>query len=137
MKATKHILKLAESMAKETIKSSDYWTQKDLTHLKKWNSEELSRIKNALLNGRFYASVESVSNSGMSRVIKIGYIYQNKQHIIRDEKILKLAGISKNGRISGGGMDMLFHAQYNLFMSLHRSYKEAHYQKRMSTYNQF
>ena len=137
MKPTKHILKLAETMAKKDIKSSDYWTKKDLTQLTKWNSEELSRIKSALLNGRFYASVESVSSSGMSRVIKIGYIYKNKLHIIRDEKILELAGISKNGRISGCGMDMLFHAQYNLFMSLHRSYKEAHYQKRMARYNQF
>tara|TARA_R100000231_G_scaffold26276_3_gene23809 strand:- start:8288 stop:8695 length:408 start_codon:yes stop_codon:yes gene_type:complete len=132
---TKRILSLAEADAKQTIKESSFWTEKDLNKLTQWNSEELTRIKNALLRGRFYCGVDSVSKSGMSRKIRLAYIYKNKLRKITDPYILKLAGCDKNGRISGCGMDMLFKAQYNLFQNLHRSYKEAHYQKRMPSYN--
>jgi len=135
MKTTKHIKNLADGLANEDIKNSNYWTEKDKPQLTKWRIEELTRIKNALINGKFYAGVESVSASGMSRIIKLAYIYKNKLHTIRDEEILSLAGVSKNGRISGCGMDMLFQAQYNLFQNLHKSYKQAHYQKRMANYN--
>ena len=96
---------------------------------------ELTRIKKALLNGRFYAGVKNVSKSGMSRTITLAYIYKNKLHTIRDENILALAGVSESGRIGGCGMDMLFHAQYTLFNNLHRSYKEANYSKRLKQYN--
>jgi len=95
----------------------------------------LTRIKNALIKGNYYTRVTSVSKSGMSRTIELAYIYKNKLRKIRDEQILSLAGVSKNGRISGCGMDMLFHAQYTLFNNLHKSYKQAHYQKRMAQYN--
>lgn len=132
---TKRILSLAEADAKQTIKESSFWTEKDLNKLTQWNSEELTRIKNALLRGRFYCGVDSVSKSGMSRKIRLAYIYKNRLRKITDPYILKLAGCDKNGRISGCGMDMLFKAQYNLFQNLHRSYKEAHYQKRMPSYN--
>ena len=96
---------------------------------------ELTRIKKALLDGRFYAGVKSVSKSGMSRTITLAYVYKNKLHTIRDKNILALAGVSENGRIGGCGMDMLFHAQYTLFNNLHRSYKEANYSKRLKQYN--
>ena len=132
---TKRIISLAEADAKQTIKESSFWTEKDLNKLTQWNVEELTRIKNALLRGRFYCGVDSVSKSGMSRKIRLAYIYKNKLRKITDPYILKLAGCDKNGRISGCGMDMLFKAQYNLFQNLHRSYKEAHYQKRMPSYN--
>ena len=132
---TKRILSLAEADAKQTIKESSFWTEKDLNKLTQWNAEELTRIKNALLRGRFYCGVDSVSKSGMSRKIRLAYIYKNRLRKITDPYILKLAGCDKNGRISGCGMDMLFKAQYNLFQNLHRSYKEAHYQKRMPSYN--
>lgn len=135
MKTTKHINKLANTLVSEDIKNSNYWTEKDRPNLIKWKSEELNRIKNALLKGKFYAGVESVAKSGMSRVIKLAYIYKNKLHTIRDTEILSLAGVSASGRISGCGMDMLFHAQYTLFHNLHKSYKQAHYQKRMLRYN--
>tara|TARA_R100000654_G_scaffold5838_5_gene15915 strand:+ start:9486 stop:9947 length:462 start_codon:yes stop_codon:yes gene_type:complete len=101
----------------------------------KYYGAELTRIKKALLNGRFYAGVKSVSSSGMSRTITLAYIYKNKLHTIRDKNILALAGVSANGRIGGCGMDMLFHAQYTLFNNLHRSYKEANYTKRLKQYN--
>lgn len=132
---TKRIFSLAEADAKQTIKESNFWTDKDLDNLTKWNAEELTRIKNALLKGRFYCGVDRVSKSGESRTIRLAYIYKNRLRKITDPYILKLAGCDKNGRIHGGGMDMLFKAQYNLFQNLHRSYKEAHYQKRMPSYN--
>ncbi|QDP66352.1 MAG: hypothetical protein Unbinned6224contig1000_73 [Prokaryotic dsDNA virus sp.] len=135
MKTTKHILNLAEALVNEDIKTSDFWTEKDKPQLTNWKAEELQRIKNALLKGKFYAGVESVSKSGRSRTIKLAYIYKNKLHKIGDKEILSLAGVSENGRISGCGMDMLFHAQYTLFHNLHKSYKAAHYQKRMPQYN--
>tara|TARA_A100001201_G_scaffold4020_4_gene8577 strand:+ start:6585 stop:6806 length:222 start_codon:yes stop_codon:yes gene_type:complete len=71
----------------------------------------------------------------MSRKITLAYIHKNKLYKITDEKILSLAGCNKNGTISGCGMDMLFHAQYTLYHNLHKSYKQAHYQKRMKQYN--
>ena len=135
MKTTKHIKKIAFAMAKKDIKKSNFWTDKDINKLTEWNAETLTKIKNALLNGNFYAGVKNVSSSGMSRIITLAYIYKNKLHTIRDEQILSLAGCSKDGRISGCGMDMLFHAQYTLFHNLHKTYKQAHYQKRMKRYN--
>jgi len=152
MPITKHILKLAEGLAKERLKDHLKFYRKHLAHCYdkentaeakerylndsiKYYSKELTRIKNALIKGRYYSSVKSVSASGMSRIIIIGYIYKNKFRTIRDEQILSLAGVDKNGRIGGCGMDMLFHAQYTLFNNLHNSYKVAHYQKRMKEYN--
>ena len=67
--------------------------------------------------------------------LAIAYTHGNRLIHICDTLILDLAGVDKNGRIGGCGMDMLFAAQYNLFHSLHGSYKRAHYQKRMARYN--
>ncbi len=137
MKTTKRIKELALQMANQDIKKSNFWTDKDKNQLTNWNAETLTKIKNALLKGRFYASVQSVSRSGMSRKIKLGYIYKNKLHIIRDKQILSMAGCNSKGSISGCGMDMLFQAQYILFQNLHGNYKRANYQKRMKQYNNF
>lgn len=128
MKTTKHIQKLAEKINSE--KGTEY-EQIRFDYLTK----ELQRIKNALINGNFYAGVISVSRSGMSRKIKLAYTYKNKLIRISQPEILKLAGVSINGSITGCGMDMLFHAQYTLFMNLHTSYKSANYQRRMKQYN--
>jgi len=123
MKKDIHIYNLAKSMS-ETEYIGYYYS-------------ELLRIKNALLKGNFYAGVQSVSRSGMSRIIKLGYTYKNKLISIRDPKILALACCDKNGKISGCGMDMLFHAQYTLFHNLHANYKRARYQTRMKNYNNY
>jgi len=135
----KHANKIAEGKLKEHLKfyaehipnsyDKQNTTEAKEQYLKdssKYYGAELTRIKNALLRGRFYAGVKSVSASGMSRIITLAY---------RDKNILALAGVSANGRIGGCGMDMLFHAQYTLFNNLHRSYKEAKYQTRMKEYN--
>ena len=123
---------IPESYDKENTPEAKERVYKDYF---KYYGAELTRIKNALLNGRFYAGFKSVSKSGMSRTITLAYVYKNKLHTIKNKHILSLAGVSENGRIGGCGMDMLFHAQYTLFNNLHRSRKEAHYQKRMANYN--
>lgn len=141
MPITKHIQNLAQGIANERIKdfkkkgiysATDEQYKEDNIN---YYQNELTRLKNALINGKYYTGVKSVSSSGMSRTITIAYIYKNKLFTIRDKYILDLAGVNKNGRIGGCGMDMLFHAQYTLFNNLHNSYKRAHYQKRMSNYN--
>ena len=130
MNTTKHIKELSKKLTKNEEPqyremSKDYILQ------------ELTRIKNALLKGKFYAGVISVSRSGMSRKIKLAYVYKNELRTIRDPKILKLAGVSPNGNITGCGMDMLFDAQYKLFHNLHRNYKRANYQNRLKPYKNY
>ena len=130
MNTTKHIKKLSEELTKN--EESQYReTSKD------YILQELTKIKNALLKGRFYAGVVSVSRSGMSRKIKLAYVYKNELRTIRDPQILKLAGVSPKGNISGCGMDMLFHAQYTLFHNLHTNYKKANYQNRLKPYKNY
>lgn len=137
MKFSKHILKLAEQQFNFELNEYRYLTEEHRKEQIELNALELTRIKNALLKGNFYCRVERVSSSGMSRKISLAYTYKNKIRSISDTFLLKLAGCDKNGRIGGCGMDMLFHAQYTLFQNLHRSYKEAHYQKRLARYNTY
>lgn len=126
MNTTKHIKNLSKELTKN--KEPQY---------REYLLRELTKIKNALLNGRFYAGVVYVSRSGMSRKIRLAYVYENRFITITDPQILKLAGVNKNGIIPGCGMDMLFHAQYTLFHNLHRSYKRANYQNRLKPYKDY
>ena len=101
-----------------------------------WRSAEvlykvLIDLKQALLKGNYYTMVTSVARSGMSRIIIIGYIKNNKWHRITTPTILNLAAVDKNGRIHGCGMDMLFVAQYNLFIKLCPNHR---YQNSMPNY---
>jgi hypothetical protein len=130
MKTTKHIQKLATAMSKD---EPTIYREAQINYMAK----ELTKIKNAMLSGKFYAGVISVSRSGMSRKIKLAYIYKNRLVNIGNPNILKLAGVSPNGSISGCGMDMLFKAQYNLFVTLCGGYKRARYSERMKQYNNF
>ena len=150
MKTTRHIERLADRLATQSAKDHLAYYAKHLTHAfdrekeriaeytestAKLYREQLTHIKNALTGGRYYTRVETVSKSGMSRTIAIAYTYRNRLIHICDKLILELAGVDKNGRIGGCGMDMLFAAQYNLFISLHGNRNRAHYQKRMARYN--
>lgn len=129
----KHLLKLAKEQFK--VESKKYsWMTNESDYIES-NYNRLNDIKQALLKGNFYIRVDKVSSTGMSRTLSMAYIKNNKLHHITEEFILKLAGCDKNGRIGGSGMDMMFAAQYNLFINLHSSYKQAHYQKRMARYN--
>ena len=151
--SNKHLLKLAQDIAKkdlnEHLKLYKYfipnlYEEENTPEAKErfYNDSikhfynELTKIKNALLKGKFYISVVKVASSGMSRTLKLGYIYKNNFVHIRNEHLLALAGLDKKGRVHGCGMDMLFHAQYTLFHNLHSNYKRAKYQTRMKTYNQ-
>ena len=151
MKSTKHLEKLATMIAgKETKEHLEFYrlhlshayekeqtperTQEFFNRKKRYILQELTRIKKALYKGNFYMRVDSVSKSGMSRKIQFAYTYKNKIVSVSNKHILKLAGCAKDGRISGCGMDMLFHAQYTLFINLHSSYKKANYSKNMNQY---
>ncbi len=133
----KHLLKLAVDEFEIELKNSSFTDEEDRFHSVKYDYQSLKNIKQSLLQGRFYIRVDKVSKSGMSRNISMAYILNNKLHRIIDPFILKLAGCDKNGRVSGCGMDMLFHVQYTLFHALHVSYKKAHYQSRMRAYNDY
>lgn len=122
---------LATKFTNDDFKRYDWMKEENRDHYYQNNLKELIAVKQALLNGNYYTFVESVAKSGMSRVIKIGYIADNKWQGVSDE-IYKLAGCDKNRRISGCGMDMLFAAQYNLFRALCPEYT---YQKDMPRYN--
>jgi hypothetical protein len=120
MKPTKHIEKLAAEICKADPYADLNWTIKHLTN-----------FAEALVKGRYYTAVESVSRSGMSRTIAIAIIKNNELHGAPGF-IYKLAGCDKNRRISGCGMDMLFAAQYNLFRALCPGKR---YQDSMKRYN--
>ena len=151
MKSTKHIKQLAEKLTKEDLQEHLNFYRQNISHAyEKENTEErknqffnttykerltqLNDIKKALYNGSFYMRVVSVSKSGMSRKIQFAYIKKNKLITIVDKKILSLSACSKDGRVYGCGMDMLFHSQYTLFINLHKSYKKANYTKNLKQY---
>jgi hypothetical protein len=121
MKPTKTIMKLAEQIAPLGNTTVEHATK------------VLTELKEAMIKGRYYTGVVSVAPSGMSRVIKIGYIKDNKLRIITNPAILRLAGCDKKGRINGCGMDMLFAAQYNLFSVLAPNLR---YQDKMKSYHE-
>jgi len=154
MKATKHIKNLALKMAKEDLKEhlnfykrvipeaydKENTPEQKRVYIYRQNKailSELMDIKKALYNGSFYMRVESVSRNGMSRGLKMAYVKKNKLITVRSKQILHLAGQTKEGRISGCGMDMIFHSQYTLFCNLHKSYKKANYQKNLKQYNNY
>ena len=131
MKATKVIIKLATEQFERDLKKYSWMKPEDKDLWIRGNVKELNNIKEAILTGRYYTRVVKVSASGMSRTIEIGYIKNNKLQKVSDD-VLQLAGCDKNGRISGCGMDMLFAAQYNLFVKLCPNLR---YQDRMTRYN--
>ena len=116
MKAPKYIKAIAQAHTEQDAKEYSFIAE----NMDSWiesNIRELLNVKEAILKGRIYLGVESVSRSGMSRTIKIRYIKDNKLHNVTD-MIYSLAGCNSKRRIDGCGMDMLFQAQYNLFQAL-------------------
>ena len=91
----------------------------------------LMEVRTAILKGRFYIGVRSVSKSGMSRTLALAYV--DKSGVIQEchPAVYILAGCDKNNRIRGGNMNMLFAAQYNLFQELCPKMK---YQDKMPHY---
>jgi len=127
----KHLIALAEKFVAADLKRYDWMKEENKQAYIESYVKELKAVRKALLNGKYYTCVESVSSSGMSRIIKICYIDNNTLYGVSDE-IYQLAGCDKNHRISGCGMDMLFAAQYNLFVTLCPNMR---YQDKMKRYN--
>tara|TARA_A100001201_G_scaffold4020_4_gene8576 strand:+ start:6392 stop:6547 length:156 start_codon:yes stop_codon:yes gene_type:complete len=49
MRTTKHIKKLAFAMAKEDIKNSNFWTDKDINKLTEWNAKNTNKNKKCFI----------------------------------------------------------------------------------------
>lgn len=128
---TKAILKLANQQFDFDLKQYSFMKESNRAEYVADNARNLNHLKTALLNGSYYTRVDRVSASGMSRVISIAFIRKNKLQKV-DDFVMHLAGCDKNGRIGGCGMDMLFAAQYNLFLKLCPNHR---YQKSMASYN--
>lgn len=129
---TTHLNALAGKMTDDDYQRYDWMKESDREHHYKRNLEQLTDLRKALLGGRLYYRVASVSKSGMSRTLEIAYIKQNRLIRVQDPFLLKLAGCDKNGRIGGCGMDMIFHSQYTLFANLCPGMR---YQDKMPRYN--
>lgn len=80
--------------------------------------KELKEITKHLKDKKIIASVYSVSNSGMSRVITFNYVNKKNGYMYNlDYKISKILGytLTDHGiRVYGCGMDMIFHCLYNI-----------------------
>lgn len=120
MKTPKYIKKLAADINTST------WLSNEAVE------EQLIDLKKGLLRGKYYTRVDSVDRSGMSRTISIATLNNGSINHVTNTDILALASISKSGRISGCGMDMLFAAQYSLFQYLCPNHR---YQDAMTRYN--
>ena len=112
MKTTKSILKLAQALHEEDAKSKSFPMGTEAF------ADHLTELRKALIDGRFWIDVVSVSRSGMSRTLKAGYIKGNSFYRVRHPLVWRLLSCDKNGRIGGCGMDMMFAAQYNLWRTL-------------------
>jgi hypothetical protein len=80
----------------------------------------LPAVKKALKANKIYATVHTVSKSGMSRTISL-YMVNKGEIVCLDWAFGKIFGdsITKDHevRINGCGMDMLFEANYRLFLA--------------------
>lgn len=132
MKAPKHLKAIAKDMTDKDMKRYSWMNADNRETWEQHNLQALLDLRNALLKGRLYYRVASVSRSGMSRTLEIAYIKDNRLVSVQDENLLKLAGCSKDGRINGCGMDMIFHSQYTLFQNLCPNLR---YQEKMPRYN--
>jgi hypothetical protein len=95
-----------------------FTSKKDYTTLSDWEKQHIKYTYNAIIKGAIIADVVSVSKSGISRRIKFYYIKDNK--IVRATNAINFLlnkgykYIHNEGlRVSGCGMDMIFHTLYN------------------------
>jgi hypothetical protein len=96
-----------------------FTTKKDYNNLSDWELENIKNTYKAIIKGAIIADVVSVSKSGMSRRIKFYYIKNNK--IIRATNAISFLlnkaynyNVNDEGlKVSGCGMDMVFHTLYN------------------------
>ena len=105
--------KLTQEHMIKYYKMSDYQAQEAMALL--------PAVRNALKRNAIYATVHTVSKSGMSRNISLYMVHKGKIKCL-DYAFGRVFGDSmdKNHgvRINGCGMDMLFEANYRLFCAL-------------------
>ena len=101
----KHIHELAKTLSES--RSDIHAVESLQTHL--------NSVRNAILKGKFYIGVRSVAKSGGSRTLAMAFVDKNGELKEVWAEVYRLAGCDKNRRIRGGGMDMCFAAQYDLF----------------------
>jgi hypothetical protein len=121
VKATKHMRQMAVELDRSYRPT---WAGENGSWVEHYTSV-LEDLANAILRGRIYISVESVSRSGMSRVLRIRWIENNRICRLPDS-MLHIFGCDKTGRITGCGMDMRFAAWYNAATAI---FPKADYRK--------
>ena len=92
---------------------------KGYSELSTWEQEHVKKTYKAIKNGKIYASIESVSRSGMSRRIKFYRIEKNR--IIQATNAVNYLRYNKwcydvniaGMKVTGCGMDMIFHTLYS------------------------
>ena len=99
---------------------------KGYSELSTWEQEHVKKTYKAIKKGRIYASIESVSRTGMSRRIKFYRVEKNRiiqatnaVNYLRHQKwdyMVNDAGM----KVTGCGMDMIFHTLYSALQ-----YKDA------------
>tara|TARA_R110000822_G_scaffold302960_1_gene427480 strand:+ start:182 stop:610 length:429 start_codon:yes stop_codon:yes gene_type:complete len=106
-----------------------------LCNVQKYGSSEVDqfvqsakRYIKAIKQGRVICNIESVSASGMSRVLKFNECngsIKSGFRFLNFWKLFKDLGFAENKnsqgfRVSGCGMDMVFHTNYTIMHQLHR-----------------
>lgn len=106
------------------IKKSSWNITKNIDKQKYYSEEQfISDVKSyikAIKEGRMLNTIHSVSSSGMSRVISFHSCEKNKNGFYYRQyvSLFRALGYSKgstdfNFRITGCGMDMIFHTNYS------------------------
>lgn len=112
-----------ERFFKKVNKSNASWLIKNIDSQKYYSLEQFfndcERYVKAIKEGRVICNIESVSKSGMSRTIKFLECAKgnNRYNYLNFYSFFKSLGYSEVNRshyfrISGCGMDMIFHTNY-------------------------
>jgi hypothetical protein len=114
---TKKDLKIIEAIKKSSIKLDHYYGNNKEESFLNCAKDYISAIRQQ----RMICIIKSVSKSGMSRVLNF-HSFQ-KTYVRNYYSLFIAVGYKKvdNGfRISGCGMDMIFHTNYTIIHKLHR-----------------
>lgn len=105
----------------QKIEKQEYYSAEQFLH-------DCKRYVKAIKDGRIICNIESVSTSGMSRNIKFLECYKNttrkEYQYLNFFAFFKILGYKESGKykdcfkISGCGMDMVFHTNYTIIHKL-------------------
>jgi len=113
--------KVSKNVTRQPNDISEYYSLEDFVE------DAVSYIK-AIKSGRMLCIIHSVSNSGMSRVLsfkaceksKTGYNYRQFAFMFKVLGYTETKKYSSQFRVSGCGMDMVFHTNYSIIHDLYR-----------------